>query len=831
MYSSPVKGGNGIVTSRNGKQLISQVHNTWEKQVCLLQDRGRCQNSAKPGEAIVKFSFKTGKRSVSDYKVANVGLTKAALQTGLSLAQAVAVEAIVRPISGRFDLHLQVSRRVHWSLGAILAIKEVIWDLWDQFKTAQNSSAFRQTVCPVAFNILKSCVPCFIADYHSSGSGAGLLHCPYVSVCCEEEIQFTVDVYIGGSHYGRNSDSANRPSIVSTTMGGEGWNQSIRMSGNGSNSDQKSNVQEVFEEKLKPVNEVLQGVDQVLCRIADLLQQMNANRKGNMNHRGNVRSQNSMGKDEQISVSLINEPRSSHSNYKKKSEEGNVWEPDHSLERCSYKKEGESGELKNLDDFVCTSSVTNSKFLELEVKDYYYESNSTQEEQGANCEMSRLMLGVGQMVRLQFGVGLCSVSPLFFPFGSMWGQASWGSAWSMPLSPVALVSTDANCCASMIVKTVQNSVAFQSYSRGEGFLWSPKTLSIDNPKGVNCDGQNDRRLGFCELWRTSRESPAIIAQEDASLCHQTRNKTMIQTTVIKSWTLVNYSPRLSPTRREIEVKWLNKKLSKMWPFVADAATRVIRQSVELLLEEYRPPRISSMKSSKLFLGNVAPKIEGIQIQGFKKTKIIMDLEVGWGGDPSIVFVDQTLGASLPSQLNNIQVFAVVRMIFQFANDIPCISALVISRLTEPKPEMGCTLKEIRGNLITIPRLSDMTDDTYKIVDIEGKGVRNINVIRRHIKLILSMVTWLRLRVVKGAQSDRRSETLSGEPIRSLDRAIVKKKGTRLSRKGVPMVRTRTPGVKSHYRSMVEKHRLCPHARVAESYEGGMKHQRSIAHNA
>lgn len=37
---------------------------------------------------------------------------------------------------------------------------------------------------------------------------------------------------------------------------------------------------------------------------------------------------------------------------------------------------------------------------------------------------------------------------------------------------------------------------------------------------------------------------------------------------------------------------------------------MIRESVEPLLEEYRPPGITSLKFSKLSLGNVAPKVEG-----------------------------------------------------------------------------------------------------------------------------------------------------------------------------------------------------------------------------
>ena len=42
-----------------------------------------------------------------------------------------------------------------------------------------------------------------------------------------------------------------------------------------------------------------------------------------------------------------------------------------------------------------------------------------------------------------------------------------------------------------------------------------------------------------------------------------------------------------------------------------AASAVIKEAVEPLLEEYRPPGITALKFSKLTLGTVAPKIEGM----------------------------------------------------------------------------------------------------------------------------------------------------------------------------------------------------------------------------
>ncbi|MBA0610103.1 hypothetical protein Godav_010995 [Gossypium davidsonii] len=132
-----------------------------------------------------------------------------------------------------------------------------------------------------------------------------------------------------------------------------------------------------------------------------------------------------------------------------------------------------------------------------------------------------------------------------------------------------------------------------------------------------------------------------------------------------------------------QVKWLNKHLSKLWPFVAEAASAVIKESVEPLLEEYRPPGITSLKFSKLSLGTVAPKIEGIRVQNLKKGQITMDIDLRWGGDPSIILgVEAALVASIPIQ---------------------------------PKRRIDYTLKAVGGSLTAVPGISDMIDDTVNSI--------------------------------------------------------------------------------------------------------------------
>uniref|UniRef100_A0A7N0TDS2 Uncharacterized protein n=1 Tax=Kalanchoe fedtschenkoi TaxID=63787 RepID=A0A7N0TDS2_KALFE len=138
---------------------------------------------------------------------------------------------------------------------------------------------------------------------------------------------------------------------------------------------------------------------------------------------------------------------------------------------------------------------------------------------------------------------------------------------------------------------------------------------------------------------------------------------------------------------------------------------VIKESVEPLLEDYRPPGISSLKFSKLTLGTVPPKVEGIRVQSLKQGQITMDIDFRWGGDPNIVLGVEALVASIPIQLKDLQVFTVIRVIFLLSEEIPCISAVVIALLSEPKPRIDYTLKAIGGSLTAVPGLSDMIDDT------------------------------------------------------------------------------------------------------------------------
>ncbi|KAL6554548.1 Synaptotagmin-5 [Orobanche hederae] len=134
-----------------------------------------------------------------------------------------------------------------------------------------------------------------------------------------------------------------------------------------------------------------------------------------------------------------------------------------------------------------------------------------------------------------------------------------------------------------------------------------------------------------------------------------------------------------------KLTWLNLQLEKMWPYVDEAASELIKTNVEPVLEQYRPVILASLTFSKFTLGTVAPQFTGVSIIEDGSEGITMELEMQWDGNPSIILDIKTyLGVALPVQVKNIGI-----------------------------KKLDFTLKVIGGDLSTIPGLYDAIESTIR----------------------------------------------------------------------------------------------------------------------
>ncbi|KAM3379121.1 hypothetical protein P3S68_011534 [Capsicum galapagoense] len=161
------------------------------------------------------------------------------------------------------------------------------------------------------------------------------------------------------------------------------------------------------------------------------------------------------------------------------------------------------------------------------------------------------------------------------------------------------------------------------------------------------------------------------------------------------------------------LNWLNQHFEKIWPYVDEAASELIRTSVEPVLEQYRPSILAALKFSKLTLGTVAPSFTGVSILDGDHGEIIMELEMQWDGNPNIVLDIKTLvGVGLPIQVKNIGFTGVFRLIFKpLVAELPCFGAVCYS--LRHKKNLDFTLKVVGGDISAIPGVSDAIEGTIR----------------------------------------------------------------------------------------------------------------------
>ncbi|XP_071918155.1 synaptotagmin-5-like isoform X2 [Coffea arabica] len=159
--------------------------------------------------------------------------------------------------------------------------------------------------------------------------------------------------------------------------------------------------------------------------------------------------------------------------------------------------------------------------------------------------------------------------------------------------------------------------------------------------------------------------------------------------------------------------WLNHHLDKLWPYINEAASELIRSSVEPTLEEYRPAIIASLKFSKLTLGTVAPQFTGIAVIDGDVGEIVMELELQWDGNPSIIIdIETRVGVKLPIQVKNIGFTGVFRLMFKpLVDEFPCFGAVCYS--LRQKKNLDFTLKVVGGEITAIPGISDSIEEMIR----------------------------------------------------------------------------------------------------------------------
>ncbi|KAJ9688764.1 hypothetical protein PVL29_014422 [Vitis rotundifolia] len=209
---------------------------------------------------------------------------------------------------------------------------------------------------------------------------------------------------------------------------------------------------------------------------------------------------------------------------------------------------------------------------------------------------------------------------------------------------------------------------------------------------------------FVRSENTRSKQRSDLATTIAALARMTveDSRKILPSQFYPSWVVFSQRQKLT---------WLNHHLRKIWPYVNEAASELIRTNVEPILEQYRPMILSSLKFSRFTLGTVSPQFTGVSIIEDGADGITLELELQWDGNPSIILdINTRLGVALPVQVKNIGFTGVFRLIFKpLVDEFPCFGAVCFS--LRQKKKLDLTLKVVGGDISTIPGISDAIKDT------------------------------------------------------------------------------------------------------------------------
>jgi len=144
---------------------------------------------------------------------------------------------------------------------------------------------------------------------------------------------------------------------------------------------------------------------------------------------------------------------------------------------------------------------------------------------------------------------------------------------------------------------------------------------------------------------------------------------------------------ISLTDRE-KMEWLNRLLEEMWPYYDRGICQVVKDTVEPIMEQYKPPGvIKKIYFSELTFGDAPFRIEGITVKE-DPDAIDMEVDVRWSGDANIsLAIDLPLPGNLVRvhpKVKDIVFVATIKILLKpMVEAIPGFAAAAVALKSEP----------------------------------------------------------------------------------------------------------------------------------------------------
>lgn len=155
-----------------------------------------------------------------------------------------------------------------------------------------------------------------------------------------------------------------------------------------------------------------------------------------------------------------------------------------------------------------------------------------------------------------------------------------------------------------------------------------------------------------------------------------------------------------------KVKWLNRILTELWPYYDKAAAAMIKETVEPLMEQYKPPGlIKKIYFKNLSFGDAPFKIENAWVEDEGEKHVLLEVALRWAGDANIaIAIELPAGGEatrMVPKISDLHIQAVARvMLAPLVGEIPGFGAAVIALRKPPQIKFKLDFGKALGSAYT-----------------------------------------------------------------------------------------------------------------------------------
>ncbi|KAK9803778.1 hypothetical protein WJX73_005763 [Symbiochloris irregularis] len=151
--------------------------------------------------------------------------------------------------------------------------------------------------------------------------------------------------------------------------------------------------------------------------------------------------------------------------------------------------------------------------------------------------------------------------------------------------------------------------------------------------------------------------------------------------------LLGHIPSWVTFRDKEKVEWLNTMVNEAWPMYDRAICQMVKETVEPIMEQYKPPGlVKKIYFKTLTFGEAPIKLESVWVEDEGENHVLLEVDFRWAGDANVAICVEVAGnaARMVPRVTNLSVAGTFRVILSpLVPTIPCFGAAVISLRKEP----------------------------------------------------------------------------------------------------------------------------------------------------